>query len=287
MNALPMILAACTGVALAPNSESQCSYPPKQTLTPSVIEVGAEFGISVDIDGSVLVVGARREDAGGVTDAGAAYVFEFANGVWSETARLTAGDGASGDLFGYGVAVSGNRIAVGAPFATVSGFTGAGAAYVFEKAGPIWSFATKVHSSDLAGSASFGRNLAMFGDQMAVTRQGHVAVLEVLLGSWFETFETQAQTSSTIADVDITQDWFIMSHHSLGSQLFRKAGATWTFEGIFGSSVPNNKPKVAISNSHFVVSGQQGNAWSLPNKNLVHNLAMDSYSSVAIAGDRL
>src|SRR5262249_37478102 len=51
---------------------------------------------------------------------GAAYVFEKPAAGWasaSETAKLTASDGAAGDSLGTSVAVSGDTVVAGAPFA--------------------------------------------------------------------------------------------------------------------------------------------------------------------------
>ena len=36
------------------------------------------------------------------------------NGVWSEQAKLTASDGASGDYFGYSVSIDGDTAVIGA-----------------------------------------------------------------------------------------------------------------------------------------------------------------------------
>ena len=40
--------------------------------------------------------------------AGAAYVYTRAGGTWTQQRELTAADGASGDRFGYSVALSGD-----------------------------------------------------------------------------------------------------------------------------------------------------------------------------------
>jgi len=63
------------------------------------------FGFSVAADADVAVIGAPGDDdlGGG---AGAAYVFERFGGTWAEVAKLTAADGAAGDLFGRSVAIS-------------------------------------------------------------------------------------------------------------------------------------------------------------------------------------
>ena len=100
-------------------------------------EVGAS--IAVSSDGSTVVAGAPAATISGKTDQGAAYVFVRPPSGWAsgtQTAKLTASDGASGDEFGYSVAVSsdGSAVVVGALLAKV-GDNPSGAAYVFTKPG--------------------------------------------------------------------------------------------------------------------------------------------------------
>ncbi|MFN0205467.1 MAG: FG-GAP repeat protein, partial [Planctomycetota bacterium] len=112
------------------------------------------FGWSVAISGSTVVVGAIYEDSNAtgvngngadnsVTNSGAAYVFVRSDTTWSQQAYLKASNTGPGDLFGYTVAISGDRVIVGAvfedSFATgVNGnqvnniITDSGAAYVFD-----------------------------------------------------------------------------------------------------------------------------------------------------------
>ena len=64
-----------------------------------------------------MVVGARYDDDNGV-ESGSAYLYtKPASGVWAittETAKLTASDGATGDQLGRSVAVEGDTVVVGA-----------------------------------------------------------------------------------------------------------------------------------------------------------------------------
>ncbi len=67
---------------------------------------------------------------------GAAYVFVKPGSGWAtetETAKLTASDGAASDALGRGVAISSDSstVVAGAPFASVGSNVGQGAAYVF------------------------------------------------------------------------------------------------------------------------------------------------------------
>ena len=100
-----------------------------------------EFGSSVSADGDKIVVGAKRGVVGGVVG-GAAYVFRQSGGVWSQEAKLSASDAAYHDFFGTSVAVSADRILVGAKEDDDKG-DGSGAAYVFD-----------VTSSRICGSKS-------------------------------------------------------------------------------------------------------------------------------------
>ena len=74
------------------------------------------FGLSVAIDGNVLVVGAPyRDDANG-SNVGSAYVFEWNSTAlqWDPVDQLFADNGAAGDNFGSSVAIDG----IGRVFAT-------------------------------------------------------------------------------------------------------------------------------------------------------------------------
>lgn len=89
-----------------------------------------DFGRSVSILGDTVVVGVPYDDDGG-DDAGATYVFTRSAGVWTERLKLIADDAAAKDLFGYSVAVDGERVLVGAPYDD-NPETASGAAYVFD-----------------------------------------------------------------------------------------------------------------------------------------------------------
>jgi len=88
-------------------------------LTASDPAASDNFGWSVALSGDTIAVGAAYADVAGESNAGAAYVFELGRGgpgVWGEVAKLTAGDPATDDFFGYSVAASGDAVAVGRPY---------------------------------------------------------------------------------------------------------------------------------------------------------------------------
>jgi hypothetical protein len=99
-------------------------------LTAADGAAGDHFGWSVAVSGEQIVVGATRSDSSGV-DTGAAYLFEPDGlGSYRQVAKLMASDGEGGEAFGSSVAVSGERIVVGASLDDESGER-SGAAYVF------------------------------------------------------------------------------------------------------------------------------------------------------------
>ncbi len=135
-------------------------------------ETDDDFGLSVAVSGDCVLVGAPGEDASGVGDAGAAYIFRFDGTDWVEEAKLTASDGGLGHSFGNSVAISGNYALVGA----VGGSTGAtqntGAVYVFYYNEANWSQQAKLTASDAANGDHFGYALATNGSLAVIGSWG-------------------------------------------------------------------------------------------------------------------
>jgi len=74
-----------------------------------------ELGSAVGLDGGRIVAGARMDYNYGDAPQGAAYLFERDGASWSQSAVLAAVEVADGDEYGFAVAISGDRVAVGAP----------------------------------------------------------------------------------------------------------------------------------------------------------------------------
>ena len=72
--------------------------------------LGDGFGTSVGISGNTVIVGALGDDDNG-DQSGAAYLFEVTTG--DQIAKLLPNDGASGDIFGDSVGISGTVAIVG------------------------------------------------------------------------------------------------------------------------------------------------------------------------------
>ena len=84
-----------------------------------------------------------------------------------EEAKLLASDGATGDYFGWSVALSGDYALVGAYKDDDNG-SSSGSAYVFVRSGSSWSQQAKLLASDGAADDRFGYSVALSGDYALV-----------------------------------------------------------------------------------------------------------------------
>lgn len=136
---------------------------------------GDFFGISLDLEGDTLVVGAYGEG----TQHGAAYVFERDGDTWSQEALLRASNAEPFDLFGASVAISGDTIVVGATDegSDATGVNGdednnhafdSGAAYVFVRDGDGWTQQAYLKASNTGSTDSFGDSVAISGHTIVV-----------------------------------------------------------------------------------------------------------------------
>lgn len=99
-------------------------------LFPSDPGFADNFGDSVDVSGSLVVVGSPFDDDT-ADDAGAAYLFDATTG--AELFKFTPTDTGDDDLVGRFVAIDGDTVLVGAPFLNdADGTVNAGAVYVYD-----------------------------------------------------------------------------------------------------------------------------------------------------------
>ncbi|MEZ4699160.1 MAG: T9SS type A sorting domain-containing protein [Rhodothermales bacterium] len=91
---------------------------------------GDLFGSSVTMYGGHALIGAIGADET-ASDTGSAYVFEWTGGMWTQVAKLIAGDGEPYDGFGSSVALSAKNALIGVANNDEAG-KDAGAAYIFD-----------------------------------------------------------------------------------------------------------------------------------------------------------
>ena len=126
------------------------------------------FGYSVSVSGDTVVIGSPYSDHAGGTNAGSAYVFVRAAGVWTQEAKLTASDAAAYDYFGHSVSISGDTAVIGAIWSNHSGIMSAGSAYVFVRTAGVWTQQAKLTAPDPATGDYFGSSVSIEGDTVGV-----------------------------------------------------------------------------------------------------------------------
>lgn len=177
-------------------------WAPTERLVASDFAAASAFGQSLAFDGQRLVVGAPEADAGGVSNAGAVYVFERIGGAFLETARLVAADPGVEDRLGSAVDVDGERIAAGAAQDQVGNANFAGSVDLFELGPGGWSEVARLVASDGQAIDLFGHSLALDGDDLLVGAYVHdasagadagtVYAFERVGGAWLETSRLEA-----------------------------------------------------------------------------------------------
>lgn len=175
------------------------------------------FGAAVDLDGDRIVVGAYSKNEG-MRDTGAAYVFRRTDTGWMQEAKLLPADPDVDMMFGWSVAIDGDRVVVG-----TNRVIDPGVAYVFRLEGAEWLQEARLQGTGPLIANSFGYSVAIDGDA-------------VLVGAFRE---SGAGFQSGTAYV------------------FRREGTTWNpearLESIAGSSYARFGYSVALSGDVAVV----------------------------------
>lgn len=166
------------------NTWTQHSY-----IKASNTEIADYFGeaLSLSGDGKTLVVGAYGEDSDSVgingdqfnsnaPSSGAAYIYAF-NGIsWTQSAYVKSSNTGQYDNFGIALSLNadGDRLAVGAhnedSSARINGdqsdnsIDNAGAAYVFNRSGAVWSQKAYIKPSYTGAFDWFGLSLSLSAD---------------------------------------------------------------------------------------------------------------------------
>jgi hypothetical protein len=285
--------------------------------------VGDEFGYSVALSGDTLAVGSVNESsaATGVNgdqannsagQSGAVYVFTRTNGVWSQQAYLKASNTGVGDGFGSRVALSGETLAVGAPFenSAATGINGnqtnnsvsnSGAVYVFTRTAGVWSQQAYVKASNTGESDGFGLSVALSGDTLAVGayledsaaigvngnqvdnsafESGAVYVFTRTGGVWSQ--QAYVKASNTGAD-----DWFGYSVALSGDTL--AVGARQEDSAATGVNGNQGDNFAGLGSGAVYVFTRQGGVWSQQAYLKASNTGVsdDFGISVALSGDTL
>ena len=146
-----------------------------------------EFGNAVALPGTVLAIGAYREDGGGA-DAGRVHVFSRGTAGWGITQSLQAPAPTAGAEFGSSVAIDGDALLVGAVRATLSSTQQSGGAYLF-RTGPMgWAPLAMLGQAAAQSSEFMGASVGLSGMVVAIgaplrsqsaLHQGAVSVVDL------------------------------------------------------------------------------------------------------------
>jgi hypothetical protein len=235
-------------------------------LTPADPENNLYFGRSIALAGDRLIVGAPGD--GTVQDR--VYVFQRSGTIWTQTARLSASDGAPPDNFGWSVSMSGQHVLVGAP-GNINATAIQGAAYLFGWNGTAWSQVNKWTAPGTDAAEAFGHSVDL-DDQTAVigtNSLSHSGSVYVYLNNGEQWGFQQRLTSSD---------------PRLGDQ-FGFAVTLWDDALLIGSPgyFPYNS-QGAITLFHRINNSWQDRYLSLGNLNTQRGQVIDMYGSVVVEG---
>lgn len=152
-------------------------------------QTGDSFGQSIAMSQDTLVIGAPKDDdndyigndvnenrnensddnnKGNGKDSGSVYVYSKKGDNWTLEQKLTAPDGAAGDVFGISVAISHKTILIGADLNDEKA-NNAGAAYVYIKQGKQWIYQSKLMADDAGDTDIFGVRVSLDGDTALIS----------------------------------------------------------------------------------------------------------------------
>lgn len=230
----------------------------RQKITASDGAAGDQFGYSLAMDGTTLLVGAPLDDVVSTTDAGSVYSFDLDNGTWLQTQKINTATPVNYERFGLSVDMDSQRAIIGIPGyngATSATNTGRGAISIWNKQGINWTseylytYTSPVAATRLAG---FGYSVSLSGDRIAVgaprdyaattgqgASAGSISVLAYNSGS--STWASQARFYSTTPvsndnygnSVDIQGNTLVTANYAISSTspkifTYTYSGGAWS-----------------------------------------------------------
>ncbi len=171
----------------------------EQKLTPSVGAVNDQYGLTISLVGTVLLVSAPYADTSNGTDSGLVYVYRYKNSIvkWAEETTLVDPSGGVSDLAGWSLAFDGATAVVGSPTEENPGFGDTGTVGVWTVSGTTWTQTAELQAAAIQNYAWFGSAVGVSGDQIVVgaryldlsgaTDAGGAYFFSNASGSWTQT----------------------------------------------------------------------------------------------------
>lgn len=173
-------------------------------------ELDDRLGSSIAVSGNTVAAGAPNDNLPGGFDQGSAYVFTGSGSNWAFQAKIVSNDAMSSDYFATRLSLSGDELAISAPYHNVGANSDQGAAYIFTRSGSNWTQYVKLVAADGTDSDTFGRGVAISGNNVFVGsgcddigsnfEQGSAYVFRILSSDW--TQETKTASSDGAAGDD-------------------------------------------------------------------------------------
>jgi hypothetical protein len=173
---------------------------------------------------------------------------------------VVASDGGGGDRFGHAVALSGNTLAVGAPYDHVGANADQGSVRVFVRNGASWTLqATLTASIDGAAFDKFGSSVALDGDTLVVgvpeddyganggqgtvrvfVRIGTIWALQQLLvagdGAAGDLFGSSVSLDGDTLAVGVPGDDVTAVEDAGSVRVYVRTGSSWSFHSLLSAS---------------------------------------------------
>jgi len=146
----------------------------RKRIVTLAVGAGDDFGTSVALHEDLLVVGSPKDDFGGATDSGSAFVFERHSGGssnWGPVDTIRKETPVAFDFFGVAVDIDKGRIVIGSSLSDEAG-NASGAAYLYHRIGPgnFWTLANTMANSGV--DDRLGTAVAIDGDFIALGATG-------------------------------------------------------------------------------------------------------------------
>jgi hypothetical protein len=149
------------------------------------MEGGGGFGRSIALWEDTLAIGFpyTKNLYTGIYNLGYVDIYRRSGDSWTKEATLMAANREANDVFGVGVALWGDRLAVGATgeASAATGTNGeqenndapnSGAVYVFRRSETAWELESYIKASNTEAEDQFGRALAFWGNRLVIGAPG-------------------------------------------------------------------------------------------------------------------
>lgn len=254
------------------------TWTQQQKLTANDATADDQFGFSVAITGDVAAVGANHADFPGNSEAGAVYRYDRTGSVWTQVQRLNpVAQVILGDHFGDSLAISGNRLVIGAS-GDDTPQTSAGAVYVFADGGAAYGLEQKLTITDGTNGDQFGFSVDIDGttiiggakEDSSVIGQvgiGAAYVFELIGSSWspqqkllasdgagFDRFGYSVAVKGNTVAVGAREDDTASAQDTGSAYLFTRTGTVWTERQRLLPADSVNGDRFGISSS-FTAAG--------------------------------